>query len=65
MQNYFYDKLARACSMEFLLDVGAEMRAGLAESLREYSRLDFCFSCCFSLGARALFFPSESVRKLK
>ena len=41
------------------------MRTDLAESLREYSKLNFCFSCWFSLGAGALFFASEGVRRLK
>lgn len=51
--------------MEFLLDAGGWMRADLAESLWEYNKLDLCCSCCFSLGAGALFFASEGVRKLK
>lgn len=61
----FSDKLARGCSMEFLLDAEGRMRADLAESLWEYSKLDFCCSCWFSLGAGALFFASEGVRRLK
>lgn len=65
IQNCFSDKLARGCSMEFLLDAGRRMRADLAESLQECNKLEFCCSCCLSLGAQAFFFASQGVRMLK
>lgn len=36
-----------------------------AESLREYNKLHFCCSCCFSSGSEALLVASEGLRMLK